>query len=76
MRVALETYQSEGRHLADPQQLLKNEGFYRKHTVRVCMDVVCVGGCMDVAWRAELDRMRLSFFYEYGWLNEYTFMTS
>ena len=45
MRVALETYQSEGRHLAEPQQLLKNEGFYRKHTVqRVCV-CVCVCVC-------------------------------
>ena len=33
MPVALETYQSAGKHLADPQSLLKDESFYRKHTV-------------------------------------------
>ena len=35
MNLAIETYQSEGRHLPQPQQFLKNEGFYRKHTVWV-----------------------------------------
>ena len=34
MNLALETYQNEGKHLAQPNQLLKNEGFFRKHSVR------------------------------------------
>jgi len=34
MRVALETYQSEGKHLTHMDQTLKSEGFYKKHTVR------------------------------------------
>lgn len=34
MTLALETYQNEGKHLSSPSQTLKNEGFYRKHTVR------------------------------------------
>ena len=33
MNLALETYQNEGRHLAMPTNLLKNENFFRKHSV-------------------------------------------
>ena len=33
MNLALETYQNEGKHLAVSTNLLKNENFYRKHTV-------------------------------------------
>ena len=33
MNLALETYQSEGKHLAVPTESLKNENFFRKHTV-------------------------------------------
>ena len=33
MRVALETYQSEGKYLCHLDQTLKSEGFYKKHTV-------------------------------------------
>ena len=43
MRVALETYQSAGKHLADAQALLKDESFYRKHTV-LCVCVWREGG--------------------------------
>ena len=33
MNLALETHQNEGKHLAVPTNLLKNENFFRKHTV-------------------------------------------
>ena len=34
MRVALETYNNEGRLLSNSTNVLRSEGFYRKHTVR------------------------------------------
>ena len=33
MNLALETYNNDGKHLTNPNSLLKNEGFYRRHTV-------------------------------------------
>jgi ubiquitin carboxyl-terminal hydrolase 47 len=33
MNLALETYNNDGKHLTNPNILLKNEGFYRRHTV-------------------------------------------
>ncbi len=33
MVVAVETYHNDGKPLLDDKQTLKNEGFYRKHTV-------------------------------------------
>lgn len=42
MRLALETYQNEGKPLCNLEQTLKNEGFYRKHTVCWLESVLCV----------------------------------
>ena len=33
MNLALETYNNDGKHLTNPNILLKNEGFFRRHTV-------------------------------------------
>ena len=33
MNLALETFNNEGKHLADPNNLLRKEGLYRRHTV-------------------------------------------
>ena len=47
MRVALETYQSEGKYLCHLDQTLKSEGFYKKHTV-------CPSGCRAKITRSVL----------------------
>ena len=41
MNLALETYNNDGKHLTNPNAFLKNEGFYRRHTVSTCS---CVCG--------------------------------
>ena len=36
MRLVLEVYMYEGRHLSNDASSLKEEGLYRKHTVKLC----------------------------------------
>lgn len=46
MVIAMETYHNDGKPLLDDQQTLKNEGFYRKHTVSDY--IATLGGCVTM----------------------------
>jgi hypothetical protein len=55
MNLALETYQNEGKLLDSPTSTLKNEGFYRKHTVSPSS--VCSGlGVLQSLYLPSLNR--------------------